>query len=197
MNLPNKLTISRVILIPVFMVFLVIPPLFEALGDIATRVISAVLFILISLTDMLDGKIARKNNLVTDFGKFLDPLADKMLVFGACLGILVYCGEVRSVFVWAAAVVMFRELAVTGLRLLVAKHDIVVAASWLGKVKTTTQIICVCTILLEPVVFGSWIPFFRDYHPLAYLTILLMTVMTVWSGVNYMKTYWSYMDPQR
>ncbi len=197
MNLPNKLTVSRIVLIPVFLVFLVVPPLFNALGDTATRIISAVLFILISLTDMLDGKIARKYNLITDFGKFLDPLADKMLVFSACLGILVYCEDLRPVFVWASAIVMFRELAVTGMRLLVAGHNIVVAASWLGKVKTTTQIVCICTILLEPVLFGSWSPFFRTYRPLSYLTMLLMTVMTLWSGINYMKTYWSYMDPQR
>ena len=198
MNLPNKLTVARVILIPVFMVFLAIPPLFHALGDTLTRVISAVLFILISLTDMLDGKIARKRGLVTDFGKFLDPLADKMLVFSACLGILVFEETVRPVFVWAAAIVMFRELAVTGLRMMVAgKSNLVVAASWLGKIKTTTQIVCVSTTLLEPVVFGSWCDFFAVYRPWTYLSIAVMTVMTVWSGANYFATYWKVLDSSK
>jgi len=196
LNVPNQLTLLRMILIPVFLVFLVIPPLYSALGDTVTRIVSAVLFALISLTDMLDGKIARKYNLITDFGKFMDPLADKMLVFSACLGILVYCGEIRAVFVWVSAIVMFRELAVTGIRLLVAGEKIVVAASWLGKVKTVTQILAIIVILLEPVLFGG-IEFFAVYRPLSYLTMLLMAVMTLWSGINYMKTYWKYLDPAK
>ena len=181
LNVPNQLTLLRMILIPVFLVFLVIPPLYNALGDVWTRVISAVLFALISLTDMLDGKIARKYNLITDFGKFMDPLADKMLVFSACLGILAYCGELRPVFVWVSAIVMFRELAVTGIRLLVAGEKIVVAASWLGKVKTVTQILAIIVILLEPVLFGG-ISFFAAYRPLSYLTMILMAVITCLVG---------------
>ena len=196
MNLPNKLTMARLIMVPVFLVLMCVKLPF--LSETALRIIAAVIFILTSLTDMLDGKIARARHLVTDFGKFLDPLADKMLVFSACLGILVFEERVRPVFVWAAAVVMFRELAVTGLRMMVAgKSNLVVAASWLGKIKTTTQIICVSTTLLEPVVFGSWCDFFNTYRPLTYLSIAVMTVMTVWSGANYFVTYWKVLDPEK
>lgn len=198
MNLPNKLTIARIILIPVFLVFLVIAPLSNLLGDIATRLVAAAIFGLISLTDMFDGKIARKRNQITDFGKFLDPLADKMLVVSAFLALLVYQPETRPYLVWATVIVVFREFAVTGLRLLVAgKDNIVVAASKLGKLKTVTQITCILTLLLEPVFFGTWSSFFATYRPLSYLTMLAMTVMTLWSGLDYFKSFRSYLDPRK
>ena len=91
---------------------------------------------------------------------------------------------------------MFRELAVTGIRLLVAGEKIVVAASWLGKVKTVTQILAIIVILLEKVLLGG-IEFFAVYHPLSYLTMILMAVMTLWSGLDYMKSYWKYLDPAK
>ena len=194
MNLPNKLTLIRICMVPVFMIFLVVPlPMAENLR----LACAAALFIAASLTDMLDGKIARSRGLITDFGKFMDPLADKFLVFGALLGILVTFDDIRPVFVWAAAVVMFRELAVTSLRLVIAGKDgMVIAASWLGKVKTVTQIICICSILLEPVIFGG-IDFFADYKPLTWITMAAMVVMTLWSGIDYMKTYWKFIDPEK
>jgi CDP-diacylglycerol--glycerol-3-phosphate 3-phosphatidyltransferase len=140
---------------------------------------------------MLDGKIARKYNLITDFGKFMDPLADKFMVISAMLGILVRFDYLRPVFVWAAAIVIFREFAVTSLRLVVAgKSGIVVAAAWLGKVKTTLQMVCIVAILLEPVILPF--PLFTEHHLLSYITIAAMAVMTVWSGVDYMKAYWPY-----
>ena len=185
MNLPNKLTVLRVILVPVFMLFLCVP---MGLSDTLVRVIAAVLFALTSLTDMLDGKIARKYNMVTDFGKLMDPLADKFLVFGAMLGILVYCADLRPIFVWAAAIVMLRELAVTSLRLLAASQSgAVIAAAWLGKVKTVTQVVCILCVILEPVI----LPFalFTQYHLLSYVTIAAMIVMTIWSGVEYFTAY--------
>ena len=117
MNLPNKLTVLRVLLVPVFLVFLTVEPLFSTLGDTATRLIALAIFIVASLTDLLDGKIARKYGLITDFGKFMDPLADKLMVFGALLGILFYSFKTgvkepfMSLFVWAAFIVMLRELA--------------------------------------------------------------------------------------
>ncbi len=197
MNLPNKLTLARILMIPFFLVFLAAPLTF--IPSLVRLVCAAVIFIIASLTDMADGKIARKYNLITDFGKFMDPLADKFLVFAAMIGILVYpdFADIRNVFVWAAAIVMFRELAVTSMRLVIAGKDgLVIAASWLGKIKTTTQIICICTVLLEPVLFGTWCDFFNKYHPITYLTMAAMTVMTVWSGIDYMKTYWKYIDPQ-
>ena len=185
MNLPNKLTVLRVILVPVFMLFLCVP---LGLSDTLVRVIAAVLFALTSLTDMLDGKIARKYNMITDFGKLMDPLADKFLVFGAMLGILVYCADLRPIFVWAAAIVMLRELAVTSLRLLAASQSgAVIAAAWLGKVKTVTQVVCILCVILEPVILPF--PLFTQYHLLSYLTIAAMIVMTVWSGVEYFTSY--------
>ena len=185
MNLPNKLTVLRVILVPVFMLFLCVP---LGLSDTLVRVIAAVLFALTSLTDMLDGKIARKYNMITDFGKLMDPLADKFLVFGAMLGILVYCADLRPIFVWAAAIVMLRELAVTSLRLLAASQSgAVIAAAWLGKVKTLTQVVCILCVILEPVILPF--PLFTQYHLLSYVTIAAMIVMTIWSGVEYFAAY--------
>ena len=185
MNLPNKLTVLRVILVPVFMLFLCVP---LGLSDTLVRVIAAVLFALTSLTDMLDGKIARKYNMITDFGKLMDPLADKFLVFGAMLGILVYCADLRPIFVWAAAIVMLRELAVTSLRLLAATQSgAVIAAAWLGKVKTVTQVVCILCVILEPVILPF--PLFTQYHLLSYVTIAAMIVMTIWSGVGYFAAY--------
>ena len=185
MNLPQKLTVLRVILVPVFMLFLCVP---QGLSDTLVRVIAAVLFALTSLTDMLDGKIARKYNMVTDFGKLMDPLADKFLVFGAMLGILVYCADLRPIFVWAAAIVMLRELAVTSLRLLAASQSgAVIAAAWLGKVKTVTQVVCILCVILEPVILPF--PLFTQYHLLSYVTIAAMIVMTIWSGVEYFTAY--------
>lgn len=193
MNLPNKLTMLRICLVPVFMIVM-ITPMIE--NDILCRIIAAALFIVTSLTDMLDGKIARKYNLITNFGKLMDPLADKFMVFGAMLSILYRFDYIRPVFVWAAAVVMFRELAVTSIRLVAAGNEgVVIAASWLGKVKTVTQIVCICTVLLEPVV----LPFkaFRDWHLLSYFTIAAMVVMTLWSGIDYIRTYWKFIKPEK
>lgn len=186
MNLPNKLTVFRIMMVPVFLVLLCAP---LPLSDTAVRVLTAVVFAVTSLTDFVDGKIARKYHLVTDFGKFMDPLADKFLVIAAMLGILVRFGELRTVFVWAAAVVIFREFAVTSIRLVAAqKSGLVVAASWLGKVKTTTQMLCILWILLEPLI----LPFtpFAEWHVGSYVTMAAMTVMTLWSGFDYLKTYW-------
>ena len=185
MNLPNKLTILRVCMIPLFMFFLCVP---LPLADWAIRLIAAAIFALTALTDMLDGKIARKYNMITDFGKLMDPLADKFLVFGAMLGILVYCADLRPIFVWAAAIVMLRELAVTSLRLLAASQSgAVIAAAWLGKVKTVTQVVCILCVILEPVILPF--PLFTQYHLLSYVTIAAMIVMTIWSGVEYFTAY--------
>ena len=193
MNIPNRLTVFRICMVPVFLVILAAP---LPISDTSVRIVAAVLFALTSLTDMIDGKIARKYNLITDFGKLMDPLADKFLVFAAMLGILVRFEYLRPVFVWAAAVVMFRELAVTSIRLVAAERSgLVIAASWLGKIKTTTQMSCIVAVLLEPVVL-PW-KIFREYHILSYITIALMTVMTLWSGIDYIKKYWKYLDPQK
>ncbi len=188
MNLPNKLTVFRMCMVPVFL-FLFCVPL--PISDTVLRIIIAAVFAVVSLTDMIDGKIARKYNMITDFGKFMDPLADKFLVISAFLGILVKFDYLRSVVVWAAAAVIFREFAVTSLRMIAAsKAGLVIAAGWLGKVKTTTQMICVLSILLEPVI----LPFkpFTEYHILSYITLAAMTIMTLWSGIDYLIAYKPY-----
>ena len=188
MNLPNKLTVFRMFMVPVFLFLFCVPLPFS---DTARRIIIAAVFAVVSLTDMIDGKIARKYNMITDFGKFMDPLADKFLVISACLGIIVKFDYIRPVFVWAAAIVIFREFAVTSLRMVAAnKAGLVIAAAWLGKVKTTTQMICIICVLLEPVI----LPFkpFTEWHILSYVTTAVMVVMTLWSGIDYLIAYKPY-----
>lgn len=137
MNLPNKLTIGRILLVPLFVAATIIDfPLHNA--------VALILFIVASLTDMLDGKIARKRNLVTDFGKFADPLADKILVLAAFL-CFVQNGLCDCI---AVIIVLFREFSVTSIRLIAATKGKVVAANIWGKIKTVTQMIAIITILL-------------------------------------------------
>ena len=188
MNLPNRLTLFRIFLIPIYMVLMLAPIIRD---DTVCRIVCVAIFIVASLTDMLDGKIARKYNLVTNFGKLMDPLADKFMVFGALLAILVKYDYLRGVFVWAAAVIMFRELAVSSLRLLAAgKKD--PSASWLGKVKTVCQIVMICTVMLEPVILPF--PVFTEMHLLSYITVGVTIIMTVWSGISYFVSYSKVID---
>jgi CDP-diacylglycerol--glycerol-3-phosphate 3-phosphatidyltransferase len=192
LNLPNRLTVLRLILIPFCMAVIIFP--FFA-GDVIWRLIAAALFGLTALTDMLDGRIARKYKLVTDFGKFLDPLADKLLIFGAMLAVLVRYSDQKlfcSLFVWAALIVILRETAVTSMRMIASqKQGIVIAAARLGKIKTTTQMVCILTILLE-----GLLPF-DTYFILSYITTAVMTFMTVWSGAEYFRVYWPLLDPDK
>ena len=191
LNIPNRLTLFRIFMVPVFLILIAGIP-FES--DVVRRIVSSSVFLLTCLTDTLDGVIARRKNMITDLGKFLDPLADKFLVFAALLGILARYDDIKYVFVWAAAVVMFRELAVTSLRLIVAgRSDIVIAASVLGKIKTGSQMTCIMTILLEPVFFPS----FGQMHILSYATMAIMTVMTIWSGVDYFVKYGKYITSDK
>lgn len=192
LNLPNKLTLLRVILIPLCMFFIVYP----VFGKIVSPIVAAVLFILTSLTDMLDGKIARKYNLITNFGKFLDPLADKLLIFGGFIAVLFAPVERPAVFsnvlFWGTFIIILRELAVTSMRLVVAGGaKIVIAAGWLGKVKTTLQMICMVVMILEPIVAD------KTHFIGSYVTLAAAVVMTVWSGVNYFIAYWPYLDPSK
>ena len=167
MNLPNKLTLLRIILIPAFMVVLY-------WGFPGATWVALAIFIIASLTDMLDGKIARKYNLVTDFGKFADPLADKCLVMAA-LCCFVESGEF---FGWVLAVVLLREFAVSGMRLIAVEKGRVIAAGWSGKVKTASTMVCICLIL-----FG--IP-----QGLNYVCQGVILVTTVYSGIEYFAKNW-------
>lgn len=207
MNLPNKLTVLRLCLVPVFLVIGVLPE--TILPFYISCVILAVLFICTALTDMLDGKIARKHNLITDFGKFLDPIADKFMVIGALFVILYKFSHLQLLMIVALLVVVFRELAVTSMRLVVSTgNNIVVAANMLGKIKTVSQIVAIATVFLEPVVQklfvwlvnacgGSMVLDRIDLIPLTWVTVVFSLVMTVWSGVNYLKAYWKYLDPEK
>jgi CDP-diacylglycerol--glycerol-3-phosphate 3-phosphatidyltransferase len=169
--------------------------------------VPTVIFIITSLTDMLDGKIARKYGLITDFGKFIDPLADKFMVFGILIAVLssnVYLG-IRPIFVWVSAVIMLRELGVTSLRLVVASRGVVIAASWWGKIKTVTQIISLVLILMEPALvypLGASASvtaynIFVSGHLLANLAMALMTVTTVASGIDYLVKLWPYVSGKK
>ena len=190
MNLPNILSIVRMILVPVFMASI----LYMGNIKIWGFVVPAAIFALTSLTDMLDGKIARKYNLITDFGKFLDPLADKFMVFGALISLLAApaYAEIRMILVWVAAIVMLRELGVTSLRLVVASRGVVVAASIWGKMKTVTQIFAILILILEPT-----IPFFDQNHILSYVAMAAMAITTVGSGATYLASLWPYVSGKK
>ncbi len=197
MNLPNKLTLLRLCLVPIFVVIMMVS------NAVWASAVGLVLFIGASLTDMLDGKIARKYNLVTDFGKFMDPLADKFMVIGAMFVILWRAQSAYSdklfaqVFFWAFLIVIFRELAVTSIRLVVSgSSGIVIAANMLGKIKTCTQIACVICCIAEPVIF-ELLGKGTTFLPVSLATSALMLVFTLWSGINYIASYWKYLDPEK
>ena len=194
LNIPNTLSLIRVFLVPVFVATL----LFMRNIEIWGIVVPAIVYILTGLTDMLDGKIARKYNLVTDFGKFIDPLADKFMVISSMIAILVWQilnGEITLalVFVWVVLLILLRELGVTSLRLVVAgKSGIVVAASMLGKIKTVSQMVGTVVLIVEPV-----IPFFSENHILSYVFMGIMAFTTVFSGLDYLKAYLPHIDSNK
>ena len=201
MNLPNKLSVLRLCMVPVFVVIMM------ASDALWANLVGCALFGAAAFTDMLDGKIARKYNLVTDFGKFLDPLADKFMVIGALLVILYKVmgdgsinGIFTTVFFWTVMIVIFRELAVTSIRLVVSgSSGIVVAANMLGKIKTCVQIACVVICILERAIYAALpeAPAFATYLPASLVLSALMLVFTLWSGINYIASYWKYMDPEK
>ncbi len=166
MNLPNKLTMFRVILIPFFVVFLLV--------DITSvdKWIALAIFIVASLTDLLDGKIARKYNLVTNFGKFMDPLADKLLVCSALICLV----ELSRVPAWMVIVIIAREFIISGFRLVASDNGVVIAASYWGKFKTTFQIIMICLMI-------------ADLEALQLVTVIVTwvaVILTVVSLVDYL-----------
>ena len=198
LNLPNKLTLARMIMVPFLMVFIT----FDFGLGIYSRLIAAFFFALASFTDFLDGYLARRDNLVTNFGKFMDPLADKLMVFVALISLCYVTGRdglwvenerIYGVCLLAVTViVIFRELAVTSMRMVVTNTDgVVIAANWLGKVKTCIQILFILTALIEPVFDYE----FLGGHVASYVTMIAMAVMTLWSGIAYFKGYWKYINP--
>ena len=207
MNLPNKLTVLRLCLVPVILAVGILPE--SILPFYASCIVCAFLFIGTAITDMLDGKIARKHNLITDFGKFMDPVADKFMVIGTMFVILYKFENLRLIMMASLIVVVFRELAVTSMRLVVSTGShIVIAANNLGKIKTVSQIVAISAVFLEPVlqwivrliaqaVVGHSLFWRTDIIPVTWLSLAFCIVMTVWSGINYIMAYWKYLDPEK
>lgn len=180
MNIPNKITVSRIILIPIFILLFTIPATW---GEIkigseslpVTHLIGGIIFIIAAGTDWLDGYYARKYNLVTNLGKFLDPLADKLLVSAAFI-LLVELGVAPA---WVIIVIISREFAVTGLRLVAAGSGIVLAAGSMGKLKTATQLIAIALLLFKD------FPFQQLNFSVGLITLYLALFFTVISGLDY------------
>jgi phosphatidylglycerophosphate synthase len=176
-----------------------------------SRLIAAFFFALASFTDFLDGYLARRDNLVTNFGKFMDPLADKLMVFVALISLCYVTGrdtvyynffgelivdQAERVYgvclLTVTVLVIFRELAVTSMRMVVTNTDgVVIAANYLGKIKTCVQILFILIAIIEPMFDYK----FLGGHAVSYVAMIAMTVMTVWSGYVYFKGYWKYINP--
>lgn len=188
MNLPNKITLSRICLIPIFILMLSIP-LDLGAWDIGmtslpiTHFIATLIFLIASMTDWLDGYLARKYQLITNMGKFLDPLADKLLVSAAFI-LLVELGLAPA---WIVILIISREFAVTGLRLVAAGEGIVLAASNMGKLKTVSQILAIALLLLHN------FPFSYIGIPIDIIVLYIALILTVWSGVEYFVKNWHVM----
>ena len=191
LNIPNTLSLLRVLMVPAFVATLIF------MRDIQTWgiIVPIIIYILTALTDMLDGQMARRCNMITDFGKFIDPLADKFMVLSSMIAILVWMilngwTTMAIVFTFVVMIILLRELGVTSLRLVVAgKSGIVVAASWLGKIKTVSQMVGTVVILVEPM-----ISCFGDKHILSYVCMGIMGFTTLWSGIDYLKAYLPYIN---
>ena len=194
MNIPNILSIVRCLLVPVFVASLL---MMRPLG-VWGYIVPALIYIITGLTDMLDGKIARKYNLVTDFGKFIDPLAVKFMVISSMIAILAWMllrGETTQalIFVWVVLIILLRELGVTSLRLVVAGNSgIVVAASMLGKIKTVSQMVGTVVLIVEPM-----IPYFSENHILSYVVMAIMAFTTLFSGIDYLRAYLPHIDSNK
>ncbi len=188
LNIPNILSFVRVLLVPLFVATLLFMRDIEIWGII----VPAVIYALTALTDMLDGKIARKYNLVTNFGKFIDPLADKFMVLSSMIAMLVWMflrgQELQCmIFVWLVLIVLFRELAITSIRLVVAgkKVKVDLSAKMIGKLKTVSQMVGTVLIIIEPLIFG-------DNHIMSYIMMGIIAFSTIYSGVDYLRGYMPY-----
>ncbi len=178
MNLPNKLTVLRVCMVPVFVVLM----LTDWLGG-AGKYVAAAVFILASITDWFDGYLARKNNLVTDFGKFMDPIADKLLVCSALICLV----EKGALAAWIVIIIIGREFIISGFRLVASDKGTVIAASYWGKFKTVSQMLMVILLILD---LGG------VFDVIAQLLVWVALALTVISLVDYLRKNWSVLDGQ-
>lgn len=169
MNLPNKLTILRIVIIPLFILFLYVD-----IGDNMNLYIAALLFIVASLTDLLDGKIARKYNLVTNFGKFMDPLADKLLVCSALIALV----DIEKLAGWIVIIIISRDFIINGFRVLAADNGIVIAASYWGKLKTTCQMIMIVLLIVD-----LDIPYMYIVNNFFVYVALLLTIISLFDYI--------------
>jgi len=177
MNLPNKLTMLRVCLVPVFVVLMLVD------GIPYGNIWAGILFVLASATDALDGHIARKNNLVTDFGKFMDPIADKLLVCSALICLVAQ----QKLAAWMVIIIIGREFIISGFRLVASDKGTVIAASYWGKFKTVFQMIMIVMLLYD---FGT------VWNILSQIVVWIALLLTVISLVDYLRKNWGVMDGQ-
>lgn len=178
MNLPNKLTLSRIAAIPIFMVLAFPMPFFDNTTPIF-RFLAVFVYVIASITDSLDGYIARKRNIVTNFGKFVDPIADKLLVTAALFALI---PRNPNMYLWATMLIISREFIVTGMRLVAASNSIVIAAGKLGKLKMIAQTIAIIILLISPLftgIFGKVLTIAGD----SFLAIAV--ILTIISGIEY------------
>lgn len=172
MNLPNKITMVRIFMIPLFIIVLLV-------SFPGHELLAAIIFVVAAATDAVDGHLARSRNLITDFGKFMDPLADKLLVCAA----LVCLVELQMIPSWVVVIILAREFAITGLRTLAASEGTVIAASKWGKAKTMSQMIAIVSLLLVNVpAIGETIPFFSTFGTIMIYVALALTLI---SGIDY------------
>lgn len=189
MNLPNKITMARIVMIPLMAIvpFLGIQGEFAIFGGLTySNLITVIVFLLASITDFLDGYLARKNNLVTTFGKFLDPIADKLLVLSAMMMLV----EEGTIPAWIPIIIAAREFIVSGIRMLAAGEGNVIAASWLGKIKTVSQMIAITFAFLGNHTFLAFLSGTLNgsvliINVLMSLGMIVAVVATIWSGVDY------------
>ena len=183
MNLANKLTVMRVVLVPFFVLFMMV----DAIP--LNYLWALVVFAVASITDMIDGKVARKYNMITDFGKFLDPLADKILVAAA----LVCMTELKWTYAWVTIIILTREFVVSGVRLVAAGSEkkIVIAAGWLGKVKTAVTMVALCVVLVMHIAAGFPVQLISD------ILMIASAALTLWSGIQYLYDYREFIDPTK
>ena len=180
MNLANKLTLLRIFLVPVFLIFFLVEGI-----DYGT-IVATIVFIVASITDQLDGHIARSRNQITTFGKFMDPLADKLLV----TAVFVCLVQIGMIPAWAVIIILSREFAVSGLRSIAASNGLVIAASWWGKIKTVTQMLAILLFLLTVNIMtigntNLLVNFLPGFLVASNIVFYICVVITIISGIDY------------